>query len=313
MDWINAAKKVIEYSGYPQTKKLKYSLDILVSFEALTGWLESPLTEYTEGSYEGVSRRVVWAFPDDWMLTLGSNILPTLTRLNHELRDNDKPSNIAFKNWVFKHEANGWHSVNHLEASDILSVIQELSNAHGVPKVYLPWEHYLQNAVDEGEDFYSYWENDEEKTKLYKTFYDFSIMFNSGKISNVFPWEVEIVQDEDFISEYSNYNKFQRLVSALEDTGKWLVIIDEHCAACASGTRKFFVESHPELSEAPEFLTWGQNSQDSWLPDGSFWAEVWIDKWEDEKFVKTLANTFGFDFVVPQSQDEAEGAITFSF
>lgn len=312
MTWIDSVNRMLEYSSLPQSKKIKNKLDLATVIDSLRGWLDSEITEYTEGSYEGVSRRIVWGFPDGWALTVGYNKVFTLVHLEKEITQSEPlilPSGYDKNKCLFVHSINGWSFFDVLTNQDLIDFIDGLSEIHGTPKLCLPWESWIEQTTDD-EDYVSYWE-DKENLPTRKAFYDLMVFISEGKLQTTVKWEVEISYSDDFLSEYCDYSRFMRLTSELEESGEWLVILDEHCSACASGTRKWAIENNPSLADKPEFLTWGQNSQDTWLPDGTFWAEVWMEDFEDEKKIKTLANKHGFYFDIPETEDDAEGAITF--
>lgn len=312
IDWVESVNKVKKYLESPQSQREANKVDALTLVSALRGWLNSEVTEYTEGSYEGVSRRLVWVYPDGYSLTSGSNDVLALTHMNMLLdgSENVIPKSLNPKSWNFNKNINGWSHPEIVTDEELLKIVETITNVHGVPKLVLPWESWAEQTTDD-EDYLTYWEDHEEKLPIREAFYNLMVIVQSGKIKTISPWETLTVASDDYLSEHCDYTRFFNLVNTLEESGEWLVIIDEHCAACSTGTRKYMIEENPKLANAPEFLTWGQNSQDTWLPDGSFWAEVWIDSFEDEKKIKTLANQHGFDIEIPDNEDNAEGAITF--
>lgn len=311
MSWFESVNRMVEYSGMPQSKKIKNELHLATVIDALRGWLESEITEYTEGSYEGVSRRMVWVFPDNWAVTVGYKTF-TLVHLDKEITSSEPlilPASYQAKDTFFLHAINGWSLHKSLTNQELIDFIDGLTEIHGIPNLCLPWDTWINQTVDDDE-YVSYWD-DKEQLPVRQGFYNLMVLINDSKLQSLVKWEIIICEDDDFMSEYSDYSRFTRLTSELEESGRWMVILDEHCAACSSGTRKYMIEENPALANAPEFLTWGQNSQDTWMPDGTFWAEVWIDGFEAEKEVKILANKHGFFFEIPENEDEAEGTISF--
>lgn len=65
------------------------------------------------------------------------------------------------------------------------------------------------------------------------------------------------------------------------------------------------------MVDAPEFLTWGQNSQGSYLPDGSICVEVYVDEFKDEKYLAELANKYGFNVPIPENEENSAGYILY--
>lgn len=282
---------------------------------AFKGYLSSSLCEYTEGASEAYSRRLVWAFNNDYILTIGTGINPTITHLTKELSETSPmpfPDSIEQSNWSFLSEANAWSRNEDLTDEELLEFLQNLSNEAGEkPNLILP----LEWKLDSIEDYEEY--KDDPDMEDYYTFYKLGKLLsdeNSLEILNsILPWgSIEIVEESDYMSYYSQAEKFERFINFLQETGKWIVILDEHCAACSRGSVEDAISYNPELKDAPVFMTWGQNSNISHLPDGTFWAEVYINEEADEKFIKQHARTFGLD--VGDWEDgkfEPYGSVTF--
>lgn len=294
-EWVTTVNKLIKENTLSQSKKALFEktgnyttkTTPLEVVEAVTGWLNTHITEYTEGAAEGASRRVVWLYDNGWMLVVGNGMYPLITHLEKELTINNKiPIKVKNSDWVFETATNGWEWWGHDATSEeILELINKLGKHFGTPKLVLPLESRIMNVQDEDEDSYiEYLDEDSENYEISKTFYRFMNFIADKDFDRVSPWEVIICYEDEYMPEYCDYNRFFRMTSELEELG-WMVIIDEHCAACASGTRKYLYESNPEFKDAPEFLTWGQNSQSSWMPDGKIFTEQWLD---DENHIKQL-------------------------
>lgn len=312
--WVESFNKFKEYINLPQSKKVNSSLPAADFVEGLTGWLHTEITEYTEGSSEGVSRRAVWVFDDRWILTLGTDINLTIAGLHDKVDDSlisGLFDSLDDSEWVYNYNVNGWGYTEPLEYENLIWLIEEMSKILGTPKLFLPWEYRIDNAVDEGEDFYSYWDEDDEKHELYKSFYELMVLLSEGKIDKVSPWNIVLVGEDDCMSDYCVYSRFFEVVDELQKSGEWLVIIDEHCAACSRGSRESEIANNPNLKDAPEFMTWGQNSQHSYLPDGQMWAEVMLDDYVWGLKLIRIANKHGFNMDVPQNEDDYAGAVTF--
>lgn len=312
--WVESFTKFKEYLDSPQSVKASHPLSAASFVESLTGWLHTDITDYTEGSSEAVARRAVWVFDDRWLLTLGTEINVTISGFQDKVDESsivDLFEDFDDSEWVYNEKVNGWSSTEPLEYENFIYIIEEMSKVFGVPKLFLPWEYRLQNVLDEGEESYSYWDEGEEKHELYKAFYELMMLFDEGKIAKVSPWEITIVGEEDYMSDYCVYSRFFEVVNELQDSGEWLVIIDEHCAACSRGSRESEIANNPALETAPEFMTWGQNSQSSYLPDGQMWAEVMLDDYSWGLKLIRIANKHGFSIAVPKNEDDYSGAVTF--
>lgn len=293
--WVSTVENILKKNSLSQSQKIVFDktgktgtkISHIETIEAVTGWLGTHLTEYTEGSSEGASRRVVWVYDNGWLFVVGEGMYPLITHLEKELTNSSKlPIKVEPTEWVFEESTNGWEWWNHENnPEDILNIINLMSKKFGEPKLVLPLGYKINQVEDEDESEYlNYLDEGSEEYSISKTFYRFITFINSGNFAKISPWEVIVTEEDDYMPYYCDYNRFFRMTNELEEKG-WLVIIDEHCAACASGTRKYFIEQNPHLKDAPEFLTWSQNSQGTWMPDGKIFSEQWLD---DEKDIKKL-------------------------
>lgn len=312
--WVESFASLKKYAELSQAGKLANILTVETFIQGLTGWLNTEITEYTEGMWEAISRRAVWVYPNNMTLTIGTDITPTLSYLNKETKAEDKaplPSTQNPKNWSWVYNVNGWASDRNFTTEELANLIDRITQLYGEPKLCLPWLYRIEQAVDEGEDYYSYWEEGEEPYNIRKSFYELSILLNENKISAISPWVLEITEEDSYMSDYCKYTKFAKLTDDLETSGEWLVILDEHCAACASGTRTSYYESDPKWKTKPEFMTWGQNSQNSWLPNGEIYADVWLEEFKDASDLMQRANKHGFNFEIPEDEDDYTGSVVF--
>lgn len=312
--WVEDFQVLKNYAELSQAGKLKNTLTVETFIHGLAGWLDTSIAEYTEGAWEAVSRRAVWVYPNELMLTIGTSITPTLSYLNVETHADDKaplPSTESRKNWSWVYNINGWASDKNFTVEELAILVDRLTQLYGEPKLCLPWVYKVEGAVDEGEDYYSYWDTEDEEHVLYKSFYELAVLIAEDKIGKISPWVLEITDEDGYMSEYSKYSKFRNLVNELEESGEWLVILDEHCAACASGTRTSYYDSDPTWKSKPEFMTWGQNSQDSWLPNGEIYADVWLEEFRHGVDLMQKANKHGFNFEIPSNEDDYTGSVVF--
>lgn len=311
MEWYESVDKLeqtVKEIAAGNSPKLK-----LVSvLEALTGWINTEMCEYTEGAYEALGRRVVWVFPNEYTLTLGTDITLLISHVNKELEASPLPfpESMDEAMWDFNPSANGWSRKENLEFANIIEFVGNISEeVGGLPKLAVCLNWRLENASGEAD----YLDEDDylgqALVKLANITEDEDMM---KALQSLLPWELEIAEETDYLSYYCDYSRFERFTSFLEETGKWMVILDEHCAACASGTRKSLVSENSALKDAPQFLTWGQNSQGTYMPDGTFWAEVYVEEEEDERFLKRNARKFGIELGEWEGDKfEYEGAVTF--
>lgn len=313
MEW-NESVDALDEAIKKQSARNKLSPAVIVN--ALTGWLETELTSYTEGSYEAVARRVVWVFPNKYSLTLGTSIEPTIACIDKDLNDGIFNKPVPFEcmdntKWYFDSSVNGW--VRHTKFSDeeTAEFIALLTKENGPPYLALPWERKVQNFEDDGDDWADWVSPEDDKYELYQTYGKLLNLFTEKNISSTrktIMWDVRIVDEDEDMSDFCYYSRFMRFAFFLEEQG-WAVILDEHCAACASGTRKWMQEQSEDGKPRPEFLTWGQNSDTMYYPDGNMSISVYISDETDERYVKEQAADFGLwlgDWEDPDFECEEE-------
>lgn len=310
MEWKAAVEALAnKANAKTQSKKLK-PLDLPVTLTALTGWLESSITEYTEGASEAFSRRIAFLFNNDYILTIGTGITPTIARLSEEI-----PATFPLpfesmlpENWEYFYGVNGWRRKENLSNEDLANFLVMLSEETGEnPTLILPFEWKMEILEED-----PWWDEDDEDYPTWVTLLSLFTEENRQQTADAMGLSFIVCDDTEYMSDYCDYSRFVRFTDALEEKG-WFVNLDEHCAACSSGTRKWWRESNPENAEAPEFLTWGQNTQSSHLPDGTFWAEVYCDDPEHETFLRKLADEYGLqlDQEVTDEDYEPVGSVTF--
>lgn len=291
-------------------KKPKVKLSTVT--EALTGWTETDLCEYTEGAYEALARRVVWVFESGYTITIGTDITTTISHIDEELTEESPmpfPESIEESNWSFNPSANAWQRSENLTTEELIEFLDNIANEVGeTPKLVLPLEYKFE------QDFEDMAEYDDAGTweAMGKLALIFSEPESLKALQSIVPWELELTDEEGYLPYYCDWSKFSRFTNFLEETGKWMVILDEHCAACSSGSRSAEISANPALKDAPVFMTWGQNSQGAYMPDGTMWAEVYVDEAEDERFLKRNARTFGLNIGEWEGEAfEASGNVTF--
>jgi hypothetical protein len=82
------------------------NLNPSIILNALTGWLNSSVTEdrnMAVSAYEAFSRRVAFLFRNDYILTLGTGITPTIARMSKQVTG-DQPlpfEGMLAENWDY--------------------------------------------------------------------------------------------------------------------------------------------------------------------------------------------------------------------
>lgn len=292
--------------------------DKTVTAAALTGWLGTPITDYTEGMWEAVCRRTSWLFPDGWVFNVGTGFMPSLTHLTDKLdKDTTFPMPDFFnkEGWSFQPHINGWcweeAEGTILNATTLANLVDTFTVILGEPKIVLPWYYsFGESLYEQGEEHYEMFADDYENVNPHQKFFEMMeilkpIIDNGGE---GLPWEVIFDSETSGLSKHSDFNKFLLLVEKIEEGNIMIVDLDQHCAGCSSGVTEWAVKNNPALEGKPVFRTWGQNSQMSWLGDGTVWLEdVYVDDSAVEKRIKFLAEEVGIHTGIYEDDWEPSG------
>jgi len=286
--------------------------------DAVTHWLGTSIAENTEGMHEAVSRRVIWVFPDNYVLAVGTNFDPTFYHLSKELTKDDViplPQTLQ-KEWVFSTQSNGWtnsgFSSSFPTAEQILGLIDLFTSKHGEPKIVLPWGYsWTVSVVDEDEDYYSWYVDEiaEGEENIRETMFHLATALGEGKLAKASPWEFVATDDEEEgLSYYSDFAKFKRFIERVSEEKLAILDLDQHCASCSSGTYEYAVKEDPELEGKEIFRTWGQNSENMWLGDGSILVDAFMNDESVEKQLKIVAEEEGLDMGLDDEEWSASGS-----
>lgn len=312
MEWNEAVERLAKRVNAIKSDEELPPVELAISLNAITGWLNTSVTEYTEGSYEAMGRRIAFLYPNNYTLTLGRDINPTIAHLEEEVKyGSELPfESMLEENWVHDYKSNGWTRNAELTLEELEQFVSLLAQEAGEPTLILPFEQKLYMIEED-----PWWDEDDESYEDYNTFAKLIELFTEeNRQAAAFAMGISLVicDDADYMSDYCEFNRFLRMTEALEEKG-WFVNLDEHCAACSSGTRKYWYEENPDKPDAPEFMTWGQNSQNAYLPNGSIWAEVYVYDEKHEYELRKLADEFGVvtDMDVDDEGYEPTGSVIF--
>lgn len=219
-------------------------LDLLLSFNSLRRqvmdcWMVR----------EALSFRIVFLFPDQAILTVSAE-----NEIWFELRNTEarKPG----EDWTLEVPSRLYlPTESEVNLQDlILRTIQE----RGKPRLILPWEDW-DRVSDRFADV-----DELEQVSQCKNFEQNIITYGDCELWS----ECEFTYGEDCLPDDCDYEKFEAFVEELEQEN-WIIIWDECCGTCASGSISSARESEPEKANSPVFVIWGQNADRSFHPDGS--------------------------------------------
>jgi hypothetical protein len=309
--------------------------------EAITQWMKTEVAMDTEGSYEAVSRRVVWLFPNDYAFAVGVNFVPVFYKVKGKLNEDAQlPLDASLsKHWLFLPYANGWtykgsrlsygeNTYSEEEsntaipsASLILQFLDRFTELHGEPELVLPWDNtWTETIVDQGEEYYEWRANDaaeelEEGEELgendYETMFLLATSVIEKTLNAVSPWAISLVSEEEMISDHSDYYRFQALTERISEEKIMIVNLDEHCGGCSSGKYESAVAADPELEGKNIFITWSQASDWRWRGDGGISVEVHIQDPADELAVSIIAEELGLYVGLDETDWKPKGSFTY--
>jgi hypothetical protein len=290
--------------------------------DAITRWLYNEnLAGSTEGAYEALSRRVVWVFPNKYAFVIGTGFYPALYSLDTELDEEESviplPKDSGTSGWEFDPVINGWHYIadpEEISIALILNIVDLLTKENGKPFLLLPWsttrtESIAENDLEEWLGWYGV-EDDDEEREEYIPMYTLATLAMNGELQGKSEWDVVITEEDDGLSEYSDYVKFMKLVKHIEDNDLMIIDLDQHCAGCSHGTYEYAVKYNPKLEGKSIFRTWGQNSEYMYLGDGSLNITVdFYDGPDIEKQIKLIAEDLGIYTGVNEDDWEPTGVL----
>jgi len=264
--------------------------------EALTNWFQTEPAENTEQYFESVGRRVLWLYPNGLTLTIGAEMNLTISSATEQLSEaSELPEICEPINWEFFDHANGWSSNQLSDKETFLEIIKVLEEMHGKPKLILPWESRAENTADQEEEDYVFMDPDEESYNDYLDVYRLMKLVQDGDIHYFSEWQLSVVFEEDFMSPYSHFEKYQRFTEKLRESKLAILDLEEHCAACSGGVKEQAIKEDPELDGKPLFITWSQNSNAMVCPNGAINIEghCWEASPETMQKIKALADQEG--------------------
>jgi hypothetical protein len=244
------------------------NLNPSIILNALTGWLNTSLTEdngWNVSAYEAFGRRVAFLFSNNYILTVGTGITPTIARLSQEI-SGDQPlpfQGMLEENWNFFRAVNGWRRNENLSNEDLGNLVLSLSDETEPPILILPFEDKLDeledpSSLDEAKGQYHTW------LKLLELFTE----ENQQKTADTMGISLIVCGDDEYMSEHCDWSRLIRLTVKLEMSDDLSHVKDEWVGS--------FNDSHH-------------------LPDGTFTAVVYDLYPDEQRSFKKLASECGLD------------------
>jgi hypothetical protein len=204
----------------------------------ISSWLWTFMADEPATFDEAISRRVAWKFPDGLVFSVGSNMHPSL----YSLVDPAGPEGESFapvgeddvEFWAWSAVVGGWilkieRDID-LEASEILSVLDRLTEIHGVPSLVIAWkdswakrfsddalEHYEDSSITAEQEAQYFPGLRAARKSSVLAMHKLAKFVVEEKLQEVSPWEIIFVEPEELISEWSDYGFFKKFVAAAKD------------------------------------------------------------------------------------------------
>lgn len=289
--------------------------------DLISSWMYTDVAMYTEGMYEPTCRRVVFNFPNDLALVIGTGFPLTLVHMTEEVSESTLSSLLPkalSKQWLIRHYSNGWileKEETHENVPDFAEVaewVEVLASFFGEPQLSLPWGNtWFDTPINDGEAFYEDYEEYLEEGELdaRKLLFYVVSSIESGALQEVSPWNLEMVESWEMMPFHCDLKRYLRALDAVEEAKLMIIDVDQHCASCGIGVYEDAVKRDPELEGKAIFRTFGQNSEHFFLGDGFIFIEASLPERSPERELKQLFENEGIFlglFENPQWQPTGE-------
>jgi hypothetical protein len=249
------------------------NLEYPVVLNALTGWLNSSITEDNGGAvsaYEAFGRRVVFLFNNDYTLTVGTGITPTIARLSKEITG-DQPlpfEGMLAENWDYVRAVNGWRRRENLSNEDLDNFLITIAEEVGeFPTLVLP----LISEIEELPYLKEGNHGSLNSSKDYPTWIRFLNLFTEEKMQKTIDTlglSLLVCDNDEYMSEHCDWSRLISLTVKLEESD--------------------------DLSQVKRDWVEGIDDWDH-LPDGTFFAVVYDLYPDEQRSFKKLASECGLD------------------
>jgi len=244
--------------------------------------------------FEALFRRVVWRFPDDWLVTYGPREGTFVQHLTEKWDGGSEAKNqvlsavAAFGGTAdFEDAVNGFTlQVNGgmLGPAEIVAVVDALTTAHGVPTLELPWFDRAERISDDVEEILDDEDLDEAARRSYEVF----ARLYSTKLRPTSPWKIAMTDSDDLLPHHSAYGRFYQLMDELEERN-WIVINGECCGTCAGSSIREARADDPSKANSPTFVVFEQNAESTWGISG--WVRILQSRGEGfEELAEAIAS-----------------------
>lgn len=262
---------------------------------AITHWFTESLAQEPEDSFEAIGRRISWVFADGVTLTVGTDFPPTICWMSKLASEDNGPPFVAdrFGPWTFARYANGWELEGGMgiEPEGVVEIVDSLSEASGPPRLVLPWGHLWTEIIADQEDEYfeSYDSDfgDDPHSNPYRVMSILAHAVMDQSLAAVSPWPLTVCEPDDFMSEYSDWSRFHRVVERITSENLLFVRLDQYSSAT--------IDPAPEGMD--KFVTWGADGAVACLGNGFISSDLKVSNLDGENLLKVrqIASEEGFE------------------
>ena len=283
--------------------------------ELISSWMYTDVAMSTEGMYEPTCRRVVFNFPNDFALVIGTGFPLTLIHMTEEVSELTLSTLLPkalSKQWIIRPYANGWTLGKDYtqeiapDFDEVAEWVELLASFFGEPQLSLPWgDAWYDMPILEGTDFYEFYEEylEEGELNAWRLLFYVASSIDSGELQEASPWKLEMVESWDMMPFHCDLKRYLRALDAVEAAKLMIIDVDQHCASCAVGVYEDAVKKDPDLEGKYIFSTNGQNTELSFLGDGYIFIEESLPDGAPERELKQFFENEGLPFGLSENPD----------
>lgn len=213
--------------------------------------------------------------------------------------EDDLPGGYTWQ-WV-----EGAHSWKCLETERFLELNNDLKATHGSPHLVLPWMGALDLFLENREEYAGEYEEeiiddeleDDENQEAINAVASFDFLAGldlEDSSSVVHSGLLTVEHQESHLPPQAAYFRFFRMLEELEDED-WIVLYNECCGPCASGSLKDIRDEEPDKVNWPSFVVWEQSPENDYQANGEIKVDHYCDNIESEAPVlRKIAKKYGF-------------------
>jgi len=243
--------------------------------------------------FDNLGFRVTVAYEDGTLFSVLPNNSYFLTH------SDDKIDKSPGSNWIWQNGSHGYLSTFSCDDKDqLMELVSELREEHGVPKIVLPWNEFIDAAIDEaGID-----ENSELDEDTACELFMLAIQNLGNSTSD--DHDFEVCDRTQYLNSLCAIKRYWSLENELLSRG-W-VIFAECCSNCLVSAKEELYSVDPTKKSAPELILWTQNAGFYSTPTGDFKYTFTNYALDDAQINLMIELANNFDFIVSKTTEGLE-------